>query len=74
MLVNGAELPFKGQVVIEETLTPYLYKTGKKKGQKQSPKFLPILNPLDSIIFFIFSVVPTSILLSKIITSPILAY
>ena len=41
MLEDGKELPFKGQVCIEETLTPYLYKTGEKKGQKQSPKIFP---------------------------------
>ena len=39
-------------------------------GQKHKPKSSPTLNPFVSIISLIFSVVPTSTLLSKIITSP----
>ena len=40
-LVDGAEFPCQGKIVIEETLTPYIYKSGDKEGTKQEPKKYP---------------------------------
>tara|TARA_R110002050_G_scaffold93686_1_gene195630 strand:+ start:113 stop:598 length:486 start_codon:yes stop_codon:yes gene_type:complete len=40
-LKNGAELPFAGQIVVTETLTPYIYKSGAKEGQPQDHKVYP---------------------------------
>tara|TARA_R110000796_G_scaffold170246_1_gene287124 strand:- start:249 stop:740 length:492 start_codon:yes stop_codon:yes gene_type:complete len=40
-LKHGTELPFKGQIVINETLTPYTYKSGPKAGQNQDHKIFP---------------------------------
>ena len=40
-LSHGTELPFKGQILVTETLEPYIYKTGSKAGQKQDHKIYP---------------------------------
>lgn len=37
-LVDGAEFPCQGKIVIEETLKPYTYKDGKKQEAKKYPK------------------------------------
>lgn len=37
-LFHNQAFPTEGKIVINETLTPYIYKTGEKKGQKQDPK------------------------------------
>ena len=38
ILVDGAVLPIAGKLVVEETLVPYIIKSGPRKGQKQEPK------------------------------------
>jgi len=37
-LIHNQEFPTQGKIVINETLVPYIYKSGEKKGQKQEAK------------------------------------
>jgi len=37
-LFHNTEFPTQGKIVVSETLVPYIYKSGEKKGQKQDPK------------------------------------
>ena len=46
LLVDGAIFPITGKLVVEETLVPYIIKSGPRKGQKQEPKRAGINGPV----------------------------
>lgn len=37
-IIVGEDFPSLGKIVVNETLTPYVFKSGPKKGQSQEPK------------------------------------